>query len=150
MGTCHDVDAEGRAARWAALWALLAGQEEELVEVAKDISKECFSERITGQTVEIAVPHEGCSGGRKRKCRKSLSCRMRWKALPWIRSECNSGPARYRSIWWSWSHRNECNSGPPSRSWSTSRSVRTSSMSQCRGCASIFERDFRVGEVGLT
>ena len=40
------------------MWALLAGQEEELVEVAKDISEVCFSERIIEQTVEIAVPRE--------------------------------------------------------------------------------------------
>ena len=30
---------------------LLAGQEEELVEVVKDISEECFSERIMEQSV---------------------------------------------------------------------------------------------------
>ena len=80
MGTCHDVgrrdgalsvwrsllatavpvsaQRKGRAARWAAVWGLLAGQEEELVEVVKDISKECFSERIMEQTAEIAVPRE--------------------------------------------------------------------------------------------
>ena len=45
---------KGRAARWAAVWVLLAGQEEELVEVVKDISEECFSERIVEKTVEIA------------------------------------------------------------------------------------------------
>ena len=45
---------KGRAERWAAVWALLAGQEEELVEVVKDISEERFWERIMEQTVEIA------------------------------------------------------------------------------------------------
>ena len=45
---------KGRAARWVAVWALLAGQEEDFVEVVKDVSEECFSERIIEQTVEIA------------------------------------------------------------------------------------------------
>ena len=49
---------KGRSARWVAVWALLAGQEEELMEVVKDISKECFSEHIMEQTVKIAVPRE--------------------------------------------------------------------------------------------
>ena len=41
-----------------AVWALLAGQEEELVEVVKDISNECFSERIMEETVKTGVPRE--------------------------------------------------------------------------------------------
>ena len=47
------TDGKGRAARWAALWALLAGQEEEIREVIKDSSVECNPVRIMEQTVEF-------------------------------------------------------------------------------------------------
>ena len=40
---------KGRAARWAAVWALLARQEEEILEVIKDSSMECIPERIMEQ-----------------------------------------------------------------------------------------------------
>ena len=44
----HRHSGKGRTARWAAVWALWAGEEEELVEVIKDTCEECFSERIHG------------------------------------------------------------------------------------------------------
>ena len=97
--TCHDVDAgvmvpcrfgevcwlplcpyrhsgNSSSARWAAVWTLLAGRQEELVEVVKDISKECFSERIVGQT----VPHERVQQWGDAEVPETIvpvSCRMR-------------------------------------------------------------------------
>ena len=47
-----------RAARWAALWAFLAMQEEEEVfEGPENIPKKGIHERIVEQTVDVPVPH---------------------------------------------------------------------------------------------
>ena len=45
--------ARNGTARWAAVWDLLVGQEEEILEMIKDSSVECNPERIMEQTVEF-------------------------------------------------------------------------------------------------
>ena len=82
------------------MWALLAGQEEELVEVVEDISKEYFSESIMGQTVEIAVPRErvqqwGGSGGAGNHYRVGCG----GTALPWTWMTRASMCQRRPPIW---------------------------------------------------
>ena len=54
---CARIDTAGRGEPrdWRQCGAL-AGQEEEVVDVIKDFSEECFSESIMEQTVEIARP----------------------------------------------------------------------------------------------
>ena len=74
----------------------MAGQEEELVEVVKDISKECFSDRIMEQTVEIAVPSERVQRWREAEVPEVIIGGRHFRGQ---RNEYSRGPSRYRSIW---------------------------------------------------
>ena len=51
----HGHSGHGRAARWAALWSLLAKQEEDDVEVVKVIPAEDGSERVMEQNADVPV-----------------------------------------------------------------------------------------------
>ena len=52
---CPYAHSGRRAARWAAIWALLADQESGILEELKDNLGERIPERIVEQTVELAV-----------------------------------------------------------------------------------------------